>query len=218
MCSTDGPRCGLGEAEVQDLALGDQLAVSMCVTPSSRARWMVRMDSASSTAPSVVYVPAMVTAPRPMRDTPRAPRWAFCMRGVVLRSWRAEESEGARGRVTARKSRGRGGAEWSNSVGSRSGVEGPRDRATFRSPVGNYWTAARSGRIGCRGDLLVGVAPAPNIMAPTHISLTETPVRPSRRGLHGKLLPPPSGEIHPRGWRCGPVRWQRWISCRCVGG
>lgn len=54
-------------------------AVSMWVTPSSSARWMVRIDSASSNAPSAVYVPDMLIAPRPSRPTSRVPRCAFFM-------------------------------------------------------------------------------------------------------------------------------------------
>src|SRR3954462_5685957 len=51
----------------------------MWVTPRSRARWIVAMDSASSRSPPEVYVPAMVIAPRPIRDTSRASRSALRM-------------------------------------------------------------------------------------------------------------------------------------------
>src|SRR3954465_8571679 len=51
----------------------------MWVTPRSRARWIVAMDSASSRPPPEVEVPAIVIAPRPIRDTSRAPRCALRM-------------------------------------------------------------------------------------------------------------------------------------------
>src|SRR4051812_36423864 len=76
----------------------------MWVTPRSSARWMVRIDSESSTAPSLVYVPAMVMAPRPMRETLRAPRCAFFMvlfsgvsRSDVYQSRRAAAGVGVPG-------------------------------------------------------------------------------------------------------------------------
>src|SRR6185436_10651256 len=52
----------------------------MWVTPRSSARWMVRIDSASSRPPPVVYVPAMVMAPRPIRETSRPPSDACFIR------------------------------------------------------------------------------------------------------------------------------------------
>src|SRR5688500_19120109 len=45
----------------------------MCVTPRSSARWIVRIDSSSSRPPPVVYTPAIVIAPRPIRDTANPP-------------------------------------------------------------------------------------------------------------------------------------------------
>src|SRR4051794_19053824 len=51
----------------------------MWVTPKSRARWIVAMDSPSSRPPPEVEVPAIVIAPRPIRDTLRAPRCALRM-------------------------------------------------------------------------------------------------------------------------------------------
>src|SRR6476660_1944003 len=55
----------------------------MWVTPRSNARWMARIDSASSTRPPVVYMPAMVMAPRPIRETSSPPRLT-CFMTVFL--------------------------------------------------------------------------------------------------------------------------------------
>src|SRR3954469_6754867 len=64
----------------------------MWVTPRSRARWIVAMDSASSRSPPEVYVPAIVIAPRPIRDTSRAPRCALRMSAPAVWVGRAVAS------------------------------------------------------------------------------------------------------------------------------
>src|SRR3954447_20187686 len=54
----------------------------MKVTPSSSARWMVRMDSASS-LPAPVYPNDIPIAPRPIRETSRSPN-LMCFIGPRL--------------------------------------------------------------------------------------------------------------------------------------
>ena len=54
----------------------------MKVTPRSSARWIVRMDSASS-LPAPVYAADMPIVPRPMRDTSRS-RSLLCFTSFSL--------------------------------------------------------------------------------------------------------------------------------------
>src|SRR6478735_6806817 len=65
----------------------------MWVTPRSSARWIVRIDSVSSRAPSLVYVPAIVMAPSPMRETSRPARCAVFMKVTPSREVQAERYE-----------------------------------------------------------------------------------------------------------------------------
>src|SRR3954453_15831922 len=69
----------------------------MWVTPRSMARWIVARDSASSRPPPEVEVPAIVIAPRPIRDTSRAPRCALRMSAPAVGVGRVVASTLSRG-------------------------------------------------------------------------------------------------------------------------